>query len=87
MIDKEYPSGLGDEEWELIKELLLKEEGSSSGRLREVDLRKVWCETRSTTSIRPGVNRPICAQFSAARYGEPPLYEMDKIRIFSAGER
>lgn len=42
MTDKKYPSDLTDEEWEVIKAILLKEEGRSLGRPREVDLRRVW---------------------------------------------
>ena len=42
MTDKKYPSDLTDEEWEVIKVILLKEEGRSMGRPREVDLRRVW---------------------------------------------
>ena len=42
MTDKKYPSDLTDEEWEIIKVILLKEEGRSMGRPREVDLRRVW---------------------------------------------
>ena len=42
MTDKKYPSDLTDEEWEVIKAILLKEEGRSMGRPREVDLRRVW---------------------------------------------
>ena len=42
MTDKKYPSDLTDEEWEVVKMILLKEEGRSMGRPREVDLRRVW---------------------------------------------
>ncbi len=42
MADKRYPSDLTDEQWELVKGLLLKEEGRSMGRPMEVDLRRVW---------------------------------------------
>lgn len=42
MTDKKYPSDLTDEEWEIIKVILLKEDGRSMGRPREVDLRRVW---------------------------------------------
>ena len=42
MTDKKYPSDLTDEEWEVVKMILLKEEGRSMGRPREVDLRRGW---------------------------------------------
>ena len=40
MTDKKYPSDLTDEEWEVIKAILLKEEGRSLGvcRTNEVKL-------------------------------------------------
>jgi len=41
MTDKKYPGDLTDEEWEVVKVMLL-EEGCSMGRPGEVDLRRVW---------------------------------------------
>ena len=36
MTDKKYPSNLTDEAWEVIKAILLKEEGRSMGRPRSL---------------------------------------------------
>lgn len=42
MIDHKYPSDLTDEEWQIVKECLHREEDVGAGRPLEVDLRRVW---------------------------------------------
>jgi transposase len=57
MTDKKYPSDLTDEEWKAIQVILLKEEGRSMGRPREIDLRRVWDAIRYITQSLPAGSR------------------------------
>ena len=54
MTDKKYPSDLTDEEWEVVKAILLKEEGRFMDRPREVDLRRIWDAIRDINKTGSG---------------------------------
>jgi putative transposase len=42
MAEKRYLSDLTDEEWEIVKEILSREEPEATGRPVEVDYRRIW---------------------------------------------
>ena len=42
MARRSYPTDLSDQEWEIIKRILEREEPYTTGRHPEVELREVW---------------------------------------------
>jgi putative transposase len=42
MAKRSYPTDVSDAEWEIVKEVLVREEPYTTGRHAEVDLREVW---------------------------------------------
>jgi putative transposase len=42
MVKRSYPTDLSDQEWEIIKRIVEREEPYTTGRYTEVELREVW---------------------------------------------